>query len=151
MSSRCRVAVRLLCALLTIAGCASVAPAQTPAQLDHTPGPVVILTNADYESSAFQVHFPQGWRVITSAASLPPAVIFVRPDDAALMMFSVEPADIPALPGTEVQPRTQVREVMLDHGLTLYAAIAAPAADWEDMLRLFDLAAASLEAVPEQD
>ena len=77
------MSIRILQAFLLFAVglLAACVPANTPLQLAYTPGPAVIVTDDVYESDAFTVHYPSGWRVVTGAADAPTSVVFVAPDE----------------------------------------------------------------------
>ena len=135
----------LLFAALVLAGCVQ---ATTPPQLAYTPGVPVVIANGHYESAAFSVRVPDGWRVITPAADAPPSVIFVSPDDTALMLISSTPIGEPPRPNVEndVPLQTAVREVDVN-GTTVYVFFAAPDVDgqWDTMQPLFEHVIASLD------
>ncbi len=79
---------------MTCAGlCAGCVPADVPPQLAFTPGPAVIVDAARYQSTFLSVRVPQGWRIVTAPAEQPDFVIFVAPDNDALMQFSARPID----------------------------------------------------------
>ena len=83
---------------ILLAGCGTLVPAQVPPQLTHTPGPPVIVTDNEVRLTAFQARYPRGWQVITGPALGDPWVIFVNPDQTALIVLATNPAD------TEVSP-----------------------------------------------
>lgn len=125
-----------------VGGCV---PARVPPHLSHTPGPSVIVTDGRYTSAAFGVMRPAGWRVITSPADTPPSVIFVAPDDRALVMVAVQPITQPPAPTHDEGEilREAYHEPRID-GRELYVYAAAPADMWDEMAALTDDLIASL-------
>lgn len=63
--------------LLLLAGCT---PYAAPAHLTHTPGPPVVIADGIFRTIRFSVTVPQGWRAVTSPASLPPSVVLAGGD-----------------------------------------------------------------------
>lgn len=126
---------------LLVAACVPVA---VPVQLSHTPGPPVIIYDLLYHSTAFTLRYPAGWRAITSAASDIPTVIFVAPDEDALIYVSANSnnPDLPVLPG---HPRGDSQVITLENGQVVTVAISAQAATWEAALPLYEQVAASLQ------
>lgn len=124
-----------------LAGCGAVAPARTPAQLAHTPGAPVVLANQRYRGAAFTVDYPGGWTVITGAASAPPWVVFVSPDESAVIALSqgaLDPLPQPPVVLEDAVLRTETRTHLLASGEQVYAALIAPEAAWEATLRVFE-------------
>lgn len=134
---------------LLLAGCGRIAPASAPPQLDATPGPPVVFTDAIYSTTIFSLRYPATWRVITSASFAPPSVVLVRPDEAALFVFSTAPLDaVPPVPnplGPQVIEQVTLR---LPDGTAVYAALSAPGAEIEPMRRQFEAVADSLSPPP---
>lgn len=125
---------------LLLAACGSLAPAATPAQLAHTPGPPVMVTGSVYNAGVFSLRYPSGWRIVTGAASSPMWVGFVSPDEDAVLVFSAAPlADVPRPPALEAdaQAVTDQRSISLGE-ITLYAGIIAGADAWPAALALFE-------------
>jgi hypothetical protein len=118
--------------LLLVAACV---PLQTPPQVQQTPGPAVQITDRAFESEAFSLRYPVGWRVITSAAGDPPYAIFVAPDDAALIVIATESAPAPGLEGGSY---TVERHIELGAGRTVTAVLHAPNAAWMTYRSIFD-------------
>jgi hypothetical protein len=135
--------------VLLLSACSSLAPAVTPAQLDATPGPPVVITSRTYTTTVFTLDFPARWQVITSASFAPVSVVLVRPDQAALMVFSEEEIDVPPLPnppeGGEVF--TLLETIPLDGGVTVYAALHGPSTESDALESLFALAVDSVRGV----
>ena len=120
--------------LLLFAGCV---PAKLPPQLAATPGAEIIITEQEYDAGAFKVRYPPEWRVITSAATSPTAVIFASPDDTAIMLFGVDTTEAP-MPDTNAQIRTETRQITLENGTKVTAILNAPADSWETIAPLFE-------------
>lgn len=119
--------LRWIVPALLLAACGSLAPAATPAHLEHTPGPPVILTGSIYDAGVFSLRYPSGWRIVTGAASSPAWVGFVSPDEDAVLVFSAAPLDdVPRPPALEAdaQAVTDQRSIQLGE-ITLYAGIIA--------------------------
>jgi hypothetical protein len=86
----------------------------------------VQVTDGTVITSAFRVARPDGWRVITSPADVPPFVIFVAPDDAALVLVSSSGLDDnPPRPDvSDDTPLETVTQVVTldDRTVTIYGA-----------------------------
>jgi hypothetical protein len=124
--------------LLLMAGCV---PAETRIDLDATPGPPVVITEDRYTTTAFSVTYPTAWRVVTSPTFAAPWVVFVRPDEAALIALAVEGDDIAdLLPESGDELRDETRAV----GAGLTARLVAPADDWDAALATFERVIGSL-------
>ncbi|MCY3572885.1 MAG: hypothetical protein OXG92_14890 [Chloroflexi bacterium] len=54
----------LVCALLMLAGCGALLPAQPPAQLANTPGAPIVVSRGSIETGVFRVEYPPAWRVV---------------------------------------------------------------------------------------
>ncbi len=127
--------------LLVLAACV---PARTPPQLDATPGPSFTVTAETYTNIAFTVARPPGWRVISSGADAPPGVIFVAPDDTALIQLTTGPLDdTPPRPETDLPLRTETTTIALADA-TLTAYFAGPGADWDTLQSAWDLVLVSV-------
>lgn len=114
--------------LVFLAGCGSIAPAKLPAQLDNTPGPSVVLSDNVYQSTAFNVRYPDGWQVVTSPADRPVWVVFT--DDTAVIVIATRAED------TQITLADAQREERTVNGLT--AALIAPPEDYPAYLAMFD-------------
>jgi len=111
-------------------------PAKVPDNLDDTPGPPVVVFDNTFESSQFTARYPDGWRVVTSEARAPLAVIFVAPDEVStirLMVGGLDNADY-----SNPDFRTEIRSLTLDDGLEMTAVLSAAAEQWETYLPLFE-------------
>lgn len=139
ISASLRYVFLLSCLLL-----AACIPAKVPDNLDDTPGPPVVVTERVYESSQFSARYPQGWRVVTSEARTPPAVIFVAPDEVSTIRLMVGPLDDINLSEPDLQ--TEVRGLTLPGGLEMTAILSAPPDQWAALLPVFERVLASLKA-----
>jgi hypothetical protein len=113
-------------------------PARTPAQLEYTPGPAVQVIDHIYDAGAFHVAYPDGWRVVTSAATSPVSVIFVAPENDALIMVGEGLTEAPAPAGYTGDLRSERREIPLDNGVVIVAILNAPPENWDARLALFE-------------
>jgi hypothetical protein len=83
--------------LVLLVGCGQIAPMDTPPQLSATPGPPVVITADRYTTTAFSVWHPAGWRAVTSASFAEPSVVFISPDETAVIAVAVDGDDIAAV------------------------------------------------------
>lgn len=134
--------------LLLLAACGQIAPPTTPAQLAHTPGPYVTVTEDLYDAGVFRLDYPDGWRVVTSAASAPLSVVFVSPAENALMTFSVEPFETLPEPSESAPFERETRRLSLNDETPIYAALVHPADDAETFTTLFEHVLTTLESSP---
>jgi hypothetical protein len=118
---------RLIAALLLLAGCV---PATPPPHLANTPGAPVIVDGDRVITSAFRVRAPAGWRIILGAASAPPSVTFVAPDNCALIAVSAAPIAAPPLPDGCPPVEARTERVTVNGGeIRVYAAADAGTTD----------------------
>jgi hypothetical protein len=122
----------LLCLLgiLALAACGRLAPANVPAQLEHTPGPPVVIADGFYHSVAFSLRVPPRWQIVTSPASSPPWVVFISPDADAVIIVAVDEKDTlnvqpPHVEGEQVR---RVEAIELSDGSAVHAVLVAGAA-----------------------
>jgi hypothetical protein len=120
----------LIILALLLAACV---PARQPEQLAFTPGPPVIVTDNTYQNAVFSARYPAGWRLITSAADAPLAVILVAPDEVSTVTLQLAPVEAAAADGVHLETR-----VLRFDGVTVYAAAQAPADQWPDFAPVFD-------------
>jgi hypothetical protein len=142
---RCRFGVFLALFLLVGAACV---PATTPPQLGFTPGAPVVVTAGRIETEQFSVMRPDGWRVITSAADAPLTVIFVSPDDDALILLSTAGIGQPPSP-TNIEPNTTLHdatEQVYINDLTVSVYTVAPSAQWDAIAEITQRVVGSLAA-----
>ena len=121
--------------LLLLSACI---PARTPEQLAHTPGPAVQVMDSTYDAGAFEVMIPDDWRVVTSAAESPISVLFVAPEDDALVMVGEGLTEAPAPAGYTGELRSERGEVALEDGTVIVAILNAPLENWDARLALFE-------------
>jgi hypothetical protein len=121
-------------ALLLFGACV---PVKVPLQLAYTPGPSAIITEREYDAGLFKAQYPAGWRVITSAATSPPSVIFVSPDDDALIVLGTDIGEAPK-PNVEGEIKSETRHLTIDNDLSLTAVLNASAEKWESFSTVFE-------------
>jgi hypothetical protein len=126
---------RAVCILLLLSACI---PARTPVQLEYTPGPAVQVMDSTYDAGTFEVAYPDGWRVVTSAAGDPIRVIFVAPENDALIMVGEGLTEAPAPAGYTGELSSERREITLDDGTVIVAILNAPPENWDARLALFE-------------
>jgi hypothetical protein len=133
------IAVLLLLALW-LGGCV---PAIVPDQLAHTPGPAVQVVNGRYANANFTVHYPDGWRVVSSAASATEMhVMFIAPEDAAVIVVG-EGAEAPTLPNAESLRHDSTVKPL--NGRDITVILSAPRDDWERYFALWQQVVDSLD------
>lgn len=125
---------------LVLSACTALAPAQTPPQLDNTPGPPVVVTWNTYAAPEFSTFYPAGWTVITSPATSQRWVVFISPDEQAVMVLALNRDDTQVTPPVQGDsaPRRAERTVVLSGGQTLHAALIAPPENWDSLWQLFE-------------
>jgi hypothetical protein len=144
---RVRVRTMIWSLFITVAlsACGRLAPANTPPHLDYTPGPAAVITDETYDAGAFSVRYPLGWQVITPAAFSTPWVVFVNPEDTALIVLALDIADTRVTPSNEENELDRREETLqLDNGETLFAVLVAPREKWEDYEVIFERVVASV-------
>lgn len=114
---------------------AACVPLNTAPQLAQTPGPAVQVTDRVFQSEAFSLRYPAGWRVVTSAAGDAPYAIFAAPDDAAVIIVAL---DSPPASTLEGETYSVERRIDLGEGRQVTAVLHAPAADWMTYRAIFD-------------
>lgn len=137
---RCLLVVLLM--LFIIMGCV---PAQTPQNLDDTPGPSVVVTDRRYDAGPFSAEYPAGWRVITSPAGASPFVIFASPDNCAVILISTDAMDVPAPTGCEESASFR-REEQTAGAARL--ALVAPGDAWDEYAPTFEQVVGSVNVTP---
>jgi hypothetical protein len=133
----------VLCFSMLLSACGRlVPPATTPPQLHFTPGAPVAVTDRLYETSAFTVRYPTGWRVVTAAANQPISVVFVAPDEVSTITLQVG-----ELNNATFDPKfkTDVRDIHLANGTLITAIGRAPADSWETFAPVFEAVVASVK------
>lgn len=125
---------------------AACAPAAAPEHLRYTPGPAVVISGNTFTGDGYTLQFPDGWRIVTGQADLPPTITFVSPDNCSIILVaagSIEPVTSPDCAGEEFQ--TASRGVTLD-AFTLTIAGSAPVSQWNQFSAQFEQVVASLRA-----
>ncbi|MDL1900120.1 hypothetical protein FBR02_05055 [Anaerolineae bacterium CFX9] len=102
--------------LLLAAACASV---EVAPGLSATPGPAFTVADGWYRNERWQAQYPDGWRVISGAATDNLSVIFAAPDDCTLILLSETEAPAPQPPGCTGETITERQTVERD-GTTIY-------------------------------
>lgn len=134
--------------LIILCICAACIPAKTPPQLAFTPGAPVIVTDQIYQYETYQVAYPVGWRVITSAAETPGSVTFAAPDNQGLIFISPMPIhQPPALPDVPVERlQTETRVHIVNNDNMLYIALVVDEAFYNVLYPVFESILATIEA-----
>jgi hypothetical protein len=112
-----RYVLSLIIVGVLIGACSSL-PAQPPPQLQHTPGPLLVVGERTLQTSAYRIDPPAGWRVVKSTIAAEPIVlVLVAPDDAMMITIGEEP--VPAFPD---DPNFAQRDavVTLPNGQSVY-------------------------------
>lgn len=101
---------------LSASACSPLAPAETPPQIQHTPGAFVTVSETRFDAGIFQLDYPANWRVVklNTANTDYLKIAFVAPDQSTVTLTQVENAD-----------KTVVR---LDNGVVIVVEINASAA-----------------------
>ena len=139
-----RPRLRYACVVACLTALAACVPATVPPQLDATPGPAVIVADRVEVAGLFSVQPPAGWRIVTGAAGDPPSVLFIAPDDAALIGIGTAPDyTAPALPGAD---HSAARAVDMD-GVQVQVGLRAPDDAPDVFIAVFEQVIASLRGV----
>jgi len=111
--------------LWLIAACTPLIPATTPPQLEEPPGTFVAVDEDSFDAGAFQVNYPDGWRVVKlSEANAPITATFASPDDE--MTITLSELDIPVEECTPDPNMYERRESVTNNDLRIYSAGCAP-------------------------
>lgn len=89
--------LRIALIVWLLAGCLPMIPAEPPPQVRHTPGPFAVIAEGTYDAGAWQVRYPNGWRVVQGRAAAPAWVVFVAPDEQITITLSAAPLPAAAL------------------------------------------------------
>jgi hypothetical protein len=119
-------------------------PAKIPANLDDTPGAPVVVFDNIYESAQFIARYPDGWRIVTSEAQAPLAVILVAPDEISTIQLMVGTLDDANFSNPDLQ--TEIRGLTLSDGLEMTAVLSAATDQFDTYLPLFERVLASIQA-----
>ncbi len=133
----------ILLGALMLAACI---PGQMPTVLNTTPASGVVMTRDTYRNDLFSVVYPESWRVITSAASAPPSVIFAAPDNCTIIVVSSTPVDqTPPSPSCTQSDIKTFSQTLSAGGRQISVVGSAPAADWDAFKSAFDHLVASVQ------
>lgn len=142
--------VRLCLFALALFCFAACAPAPTPASLQNTPGPAVVVAGSTFTTDHFAVDFPDGWRIVTGPADFPQTATFVSPDNCALILIAVGDAEpVTSRDCGDIAFQTIQQDVQVG-ATTIAAAGSAPADQWETFQIIFDQVVASLRESPQR-
>ncbi|MBL8161317.1 MAG: hypothetical protein JNJ61_04970 [Anaerolineae bacterium] len=130
------------CSLLLLCALAACIPARVPDNLDDTPGPPVVIVDQVYRGETFSAQVPAGWRIITSEARAPQAVIFVAPDEQSTIRLTAGTLTEAELPAGEEH---ELRVIDLGEGVRVTAALSAPADVFAALQPTFEAVAASVQ------
>ena len=80
---------------LFASACSPLAPAETPPQIQHTPGAFVTVSETRFDAGIFQLDYPSNWRIVklSTADTNYLKVAFVAPDQSTVTLTQVENAD----------------------------------------------------------
>jgi len=98
----------LLLLMIMLSACQSIIPAQSPPQLEHTPGVPISITDNQIDAGWFTLDYPDGWRVVTNIAGEPLELVLVSPDD--LMVINIYTRSNCAIPDVTPEPGTYWRD-----------------------------------------
>ncbi|MEZ4671396.1 MAG: hypothetical protein R3E39_26130 [Anaerolineae bacterium] len=119
-------------------------PARVPDNLSHTPGPPIVISNNWYQGVIFGARVPDGWRVITSEAASPQAVIFASPENEAVIRLTsgtLNAADV-----TSSTLRTVIDEIRLTDDRVIISALSAPDDQWNTFSKIYEQVRKSVHA-----
>lgn len=108
---------RLLILLLVCVGCV---PAKTPDQLTFTPGAALIIADRQIDFGFFKLTYPADWRVITSAAENSPGLILAAPEDAGLILITLNETPSPGTLPPDMQVVTEAQVEVSGNNITLW-------------------------------
>ncbi len=80
---------------LFASACSPLVPAETPPQIQHTPGAFVTVSETRFDAGIFQLDYPSNWTVVklSTADTNYLKVAFVAPDQSTVTLTQVENAD----------------------------------------------------------
>lgn len=129
---------------LFVAGCGTIAPAQTPAQLAATPGEFVTVTAHTVETDSFTFSYPYTWRIVKSSpAGKPLQFIIISPDETQLIAVSEAEYTLP--PSERSYQRGGTVTV---GGDTVYISGESTSDQQEAFDAVFDFVIASIQPTP---
>lgn len=133
----------VMAACLLLAACGSIIPATTPPQLDYTPGPGIVVSDNSVQTPAFSLRYPEGWRVVTGQAGLPPSVVLVAPDETSTI--SIINGVLPEETNEADSLQSLRRPLTLSSGVEVSIIGRAPADTWTSFLPTFEAVATSIK------
>lgn len=133
-----------LIALFVLASaCTSVASSV----LNATPAPGVTITDDEVITPTFIIDYPEGWRVVTSAAGQPISITLVAPGDCELIVASTvnlnAPPFSPSCNRRDVKRETHL--VRLDNGVQIVLAGVCRESEYDAFLPVWEQVIASVE------
>lgn len=129
--------------LLLISACT---PAEVPPQLTQTAGPAFTVAEGIYRNDHWQAAYPDGWRVISAAASDRIGVIFVAPDDCTLILLSEAESVPPQPPGCSDETVSEA-EIITAGDHTVYVTWVAESARADTVRSTIERVLESIAAV----
>lgn len=140
------VPMMLVIAMLWLgAACAPIVPAQTPPQLEFTPGASVRVDDVVYDAGDFKIDYPQGWRIVKSnTAEAPMSVVFVSPDETMAIYLSADSQAEFTLPEDHTESKT--RRIELDNGQTVMVGGSATFEAWHTLTPIYERIVASVSS-----
>lgn len=118
-----------------MAGCI---PARTPAQLDHTPEPSVIVMDGMVDNGLFRVRPPEGWEIVTGMES---GAVIVFSQGKAWIMLSTDRIETPQPDG---DAQTDTTHVTLSSGQIVTGLLHAPRENFDTVKPIFEQVMASI-------
>ena len=119
-------------------------PAHVPDNLDDTPGPPVVVSDGWYYGIDFSARVPAGWRIITSEAAAPQAVIFAAPDNVAIIrLISGQAREADVITSGQ---RNAVDEIKLADGRIITSVLSAPQDQWGTFAPVYEQVRQSVQA-----
>lgn len=140
--------ISLLFFIILCSACGKLAPLESPAPLENTAGAPIMITSDTYTTDAFQVRYPDGWRVVTSASVNLPSVIFASPDEASLIVISTEPLielPQPLIINEDDRLHNVMGQAVSANGDMVYLALITPSSQLAEMMTLFAQVTASID------
>jgi len=123
--------------LFCLAACAPIVPAQTPPQLEFTPGAPVTIDDTLYDAGVFRMAYPQGWRVVKSnTAEAPMSAVFVSPDETMAIHVTVDPQGEFTIPGDHTERKT--RRIDLASGESIAIGASATFESWDTLVPIYE-------------
>lgn len=133
-----------LTACIMLAACGPIVPATVPAQLAHTPGAPIVLSETRVEAETFSSAYPDGWRIVkASEAGAAAQLVFVSPDERLTIILAAEPLAVPEPPAGV---RSQAATVELSDEVRVMVIGQAADADWAELEPVLERVLGSVSA-----